>query len=171
MKEALDNYPRWRAAEADDRDDDADEAFRSVFQAAAGEQPVSLDFTAETMKAIAAATAVDARRARQARAAALTGVVAATAGAAYFGAGWAIGLVSATFLGLLNLLVAAVVRTAEAFQTGAGFWGVLSSLGQATAAVAADSSVTFAMIAISVVAIAALAALQRLLGSDEESFQ
>jgi type II secretory pathway pseudopilin PulG len=37
--------------------------------------------------------------------------------------------------------------------------------------VASDSSVTFAMIAISVVAIAALAALQRLLGSDEESFQ
>ena len=167
----MDQYPRWRAAEADDRDDDADEAFREVFQSAAVEQPVSLDFTAETMKAIAAAAAIDARRARQARVAVLTGTIAATAAALYVGAGWAITLVSATFLGLLNLLVAAVVRTAEAFQTGAGVWGVLSSLGRATAAVATDSSVTFAMIGISIVAIAALAALQRLLGSDEESFQ
>jgi hypothetical protein len=167
----MDQYPRWRAAEASDRDDDADEAFRSVFQSVAQEQPVSLDFTAETMKAVAAAAAVDARRARQARAAVLTGTIAATAGAVYVGAGWAITLISATFLGLLNLLVAAVVRTAEAFQSGSGIWGVLSSLGSATAAVAADSSVTFAMIAISAVAIAALAALQRLLGSDEESFQ
>jgi hypothetical protein len=167
----MDQYPRWRAAEASDRDDDADEAFRSVFQSVAQEQPVSLGFTAKTMKAVAAAAAVDARRARQARAAVLAGTSAATAGAVYFGAGWAITLVSAAFLGLLNLLVAAVVRTADAFQSGSGVWGVLSSLGSATAAVAADSSVTFAMIAISAVAIAALAALQRLLGSDEGSFQ
>ena len=167
----MDQYPRWRAAEVSDRDDDADEAFRSVFQSVAQEPPVSVDFTAETMKAVAAAAAVDVRRARQARAAVLTGTIAATAGAVYVGAGWAITLISATFLGLLNLLVAAVVRTAEAFQSGSGVWGVLSSLGSATAAVAADSSVTFAMIAISAIAIAALAALQRLLGSDEESFQ
>lgn len=167
----MDQYPRWRAAEASERDDDADEAFRNVFQAVAHEQPVSLEFTAGTMKAIAAAAAVDERRARQARAAVLAGTIAATAGAVYVGAGWAITLVSAAFLGLLNLLVAAVVRTAEAFQSGSGVWGVLSSLGSATAAVAADSSVTFAMIAISAVAIASLAALQRLLGSDEGSFQ
>ncbi len=101
----------------------------------------------------------------------LSGAVAATVAAVYVGGGWAIAFVSAAFIGLLNLLVAAVVRTAEAFQTGAGVWGVLSSLGQATAAVAADTTVTFAMIAISAVAIAALVALQRLLGSDEESFQ
>ena len=80
-------------------------------------------------------------------------------------------LVSAAFLGLLNLLIAAVVRIAEAFHTGAGVWGVLSSLGRAASAVAADTNVTLAMIAISVLAIAALVALQRLLGSDEESFQ
>jgi len=167
----MDQYPRWREAEASDRDDDADEAFRSVFQSVAQEQPVSLDFTAETMKAVSAAAAVDARRARLARAAVLTGTIAATAGAVYVGAGWAITLISDAALAVLNLLVAAVVRTAEAFQSGSGVWGVLSSLGSATAAVAADSSVTFAMIAISAVAIAALAALQRLLGSDEGSFQ
>lgn len=171
MNDPWDSYPRWRAAEAGDRDDDADEAFGDVFQSAAQEQPVPLDFTAGTMKAIAAAAAVDARRARQARAAVLTGGIAATAGAVYAGAGWVIAFVSSAFLGLLNLLVAAIVRTAEAFQSGSGIWGLLSSLGRATAAVASDSSVTFAMIAISVVAIAALAALQRLLGSDEESFQ
>lgn len=171
MKDGIDHYPRWRAAEADERDDDADEAFRSVFQSVAGEQPVSLGFTAETMKAVAAAAAIDARRARSARAAVLTGAIAGTAGALYVGAGWAATLVSATLFGVLDLLVAAVVRTAEALQSGAGLWGVLSSLGRATAAVASDSTVTFAMIGISVVAIAALATLQRLLGSDEESLQ
>ena len=68
------------------------------------------------MAAVAAAAAGDARRARQARAAVLTGAIAGTAAALYFGAGWAATLVSAAFIGLLNLLVAAVVRTAEAFR-------------------------------------------------------
>jgi len=167
----MDSYPRWLAAEADERDDDADEAFGTTFQSLVEDRPVSLEFTTRTMTAIAGAAAVDARRARRARAGVLAGSVAATAAALYVGAGWIISLVSAAFLGLLNLLVAAVVRTAEAFHTGAGVWGVLSSLGQATAAVATDSSVTFVMIAISAAAIAALVALQRLLGSDEESFQ
>jgi hypothetical protein len=167
----MDNYPRWRAADASERDDDADGAFQTVFQSVVPEQPISPEFTTQTMTAIAAAAAVDARRARHLRAAVLSGTVAATAAAMYIGAGWALALVSAAFLGLLNLLVAAVVRTAEVFQTGAGVWGVLSSLGRATEALAADTNVTFAMIAISAVAIAALVALQRLLGSDEESFQ
>jgi hypothetical protein len=135
------------------------------------EPPVSMDFTAETMAAIRAASLVDARRARVARAGVLSATVASTVAAIYFGSGWAVSLASAAFLGLLNLLIAAVVRIAEAFHTGAGVWGVLSSLGRAASAVAADTNVTFAMIAISVLAIAALVALQRLLGSDEESFQ
>ena len=171
MNEPLANYRRWHAAEASERGDDADAAFQALFQSVVPDQPVSAQFTTRTMSAIAEAAARDARRARQVRTAVLSGTVAATVAAVYAGAGWAIGLVSAAFLGLLNLLVAAVVRTAEAFQTGAGVWGVLSSLGQATSAVAADTTVTFALIAISAVAIAALVALQRLLGSDEESFQ
>jgi hypothetical protein len=69
------------------------------------------------------------------------------------------------------MLIAGAVRGASAFQTGAGVWSVLGSLGRAAAALAADPNVTFAMIAISAVAIAALLALQRLLGSDTESFQ
>jgi hypothetical protein len=171
MNDDMDSYRRWRAAEASERDDDADGAFRSVFQAVVQEQPIPLAFTTETMTAIARAAEVDTRRARHTRTAVLTGAVAATGAAVYFGAGSAIALVPAAFLGLLNLLIAAVVGTAEAFQTGAGIWGVLSSLGRATAALAADPSVTVAMIGMSAVAIAALLALQRLLGSDEESFQ
>ena len=171
MNDPSSNYRRWRAAEASERDDDADTALQGLFQAVETEQQVSPEFTARTMTAIAQAAAVDGRRARQARVAVLSGTAAAAAAAVYFGAGWIFALVSATFLGLLNLLVAVVVRTAQAFQTGAGVWGVLSSLGHAATAVAADPSVTFAMIAISAVAIAALVALQRLLGSDEESFQ
>ena len=165
------SYRRWHAAEASERDDEADLAFQRVFQAVVAERPASPEFTTETMAAVAAAAALDARRTRQGRAAVLSGSVAATAAAVYAGGGWAISLISAGFIGLLNLLVAAVVRTVEAFQTGAGVWGVLSSLGQAASAVAADPTVTFAMIAISAVAIGALVALQRLLGSDEESFQ
>ncbi len=171
MNEEMGSYRRWQAADASDRDDDADAALLSVFQSAVAEEAIPSEFTTRTMAAIAAAAAVDVRRARQARVGVLSATIAAGVAALYVGAGWAIGLVSAAFLGALNLLVAAVVRIADAFHTGAGVWGVLSSLGQAASAVAADSTVTFAMIAISAVAIGALVALQRLLGSDEESFQ
>jgi hypothetical protein len=171
MNDAQNGYQRWRAADESERDDDADAAFLTVFQSAVPEPVVSPDFMTQTMAAIAAAAAADARRARHMRTTVGASAVAATGAAMYAGAGWAFSLVSAAFLAALNLLVAAVVRTAEAFQTGAGVWGVMASLGRATEALAADTSVTFAMIAISAVAIGALVALQRLLGSDEESFQ
>ena len=171
MNEAPGNYERWRAAEESGRDDDADWAFRTVFQTAVAEHPVSPELTTRTMAAVAAAAASDARRARRQRAGMLTGAAVLTAAAVYFGAGWVVSLASAAFIGLLNLLVTGVVRWAFAFQTGAGVGSVLLSLGRAAAALAADSNVTFAMIAISAVAIAALLALQRLLGSDGESFQ
>ena len=109
MNEAMGSYRRWRAAEASERDDDADSAFQSVFQSVVPEQPISPEFTTRTMTAVAAAAAVDARRARQARAAVLSGAIAATVAAVYVGGGWAIGFISAAFIGLLNLLVAAVV--------------------------------------------------------------
>jgi hypothetical protein len=171
MNEAPGNYARWRAAEASERDDDADWAFRTVFQTAVAEHAVSPEFTTRTMAAVAAVAASDARRARRQRAGVLTGAAVVTTAAAYFGAGWAVSLASAAFIGLLNMLVNGVVRGAFAVQTGAGVGSVLLSLGRAAAALAADSNVTFAMIAISAVAIAALLALQRLLGSDGESFQ
>ena len=171
MNDAQDSYGRWRAAEESERDDDADWAFRTVFHTAMPEQAVSPEFAARTMAAVAAAAARDARRMQRVRAGAITGAAVATIAAIYFGTGWAISLASAAFVGLLNVLISTAVRGADAFQTGAGVWSVLASLGRAAAALAADRNVTFAMIAISAVAIAALLALQRLLGSDRESFQ
>ena len=171
MNEAPGSYGRWRAAEESERDDDADWAFRTVFQTAMPEQTVSPEFTTRTMTAVAAAAARDARRARRVRAGVVTGTAVATAAAVYVGAGWAISLASAAFIGLLNMLIAAAVGGAAAFETGAGVWSVLASLGRAATALATDSNVTFVMIAISAVAIAALLALQRLLGSDGEFFQ
>jgi len=171
MNDAPESYGRWRAAEESERDDDADWAFRTVFQTAMPEQPVSPEFTTRTMTAVAAAAAGDARRARRVRAGVVAGTAVATTAAVYVGAGWAISLASAAFIGLLNMLIAAAVGGAAAFQTDAGVWSVLASLGRAATALATDPNVTFVMIAISAVAIAALVALQRLLGSDGESFQ
>jgi len=171
MNEVPGNYERWRVAEETDRDDDADWAFRTVFQSAMPELPVSPGFTARTMTAVVAVAAGDARRARRQRAGVLIGTAVATTAAVYFGAGWVVSLASAAFIGLLNMLVAAVVRGAVAVQAGAGPWSLLASLGRAAAALAADPHVTVAMLVISAVAVAALLALQRLLGADGESFQ
>jgi ABC-type multidrug transport system permease subunit len=170
MNEAPGSYAHWRAAEESGRDDDADWAFRTVFHTAMPEQPISPEFTTRTMTAVVAAAAGDARRARRVRGGMLTGAVVASTAAVYFGAGWVISGASAAFIGLLNVLIAAAVHGAL-FQTGGGVSSVLASLARAAAALAADSNVTFAMIAISAVAVAALLALQRLLGSDKESFQ
>ena len=90
MNGDVDGYKRWRAAEASDRDDDADDAFGAVFQSVVEESPVSMDFTAETMAAIRAASLVDARRARLARAGVLSATGASTIAAIYFGSGWAV---------------------------------------------------------------------------------
>jgi hypothetical protein len=171
MNEASRSYGLWRAAEESGRDDEADCAFRTVFQTAMPEHPVSPDFATRTMAAVVATAVSDARRARRVRAGVLTGTAVASAAAVYFGLGWAISFASTAFIAGLNMLITFVVRGAVGFQTGAGFWSVLASLGRAATALAADPSVTFAMIAISAVAIAALLALQRLLGSDGESFR
>jgi hypothetical protein len=171
MNEALGSYEHWRAAEESEREDEADRAFRTVFQSAMPELAVSPEFSTRTMAAVMAAAAGDARRARRVRVGVLTGTAVAGIPAIYFGAGWAVSVASAAFIGLLNMLIAAAVNGAFVFQTGAGVWPILANLGRAAAALAADSNVTFAMIAISAVAIAALLALQRLLGPDGESFE
>jgi hypothetical protein len=171
MSNSPTRFDRWLDADAEDRDDDADAAFRVTFQTTMPDQPVSLDFAARTMSAVAEVSVSDARRARRVRATVITGTVAATLAALYYGAGWAVSVMSAAFVGLLNLGIAATVRGATGGQGGSGIWAFLSSLGRAAAAFASDPNVTFALIAISAIAIAALVALQRLLGSDEESFQ
>jgi hypothetical protein len=54
---------------------------------------------------------------------------------------------------------------------GGDMWAVLGSLGRAAAAFVSDPKVTFMMIAVQGIAAAALFALQRLLGSDGETFK
>ena len=171
MNEGPGSYQRWRAADESGRDDDADWAFKTVFRTAMPSEPVSADFTKRTMEALAAATAREARRARYTRAGVVSASVVGGAAAVYFGTGWAISLLSTVFVGLLNLVIAFIVRGAGAVETGAGFWAVLGSLGRAVAAFVSDPQVTVAILAIQAVAIAALFALQRLLGSDRESFE
>ena len=162
---------RWRAADDGGRDEEADQAFRTVFQGAVSGPAVSSGFRSRTMAAIAASAERDARRARRARVAIVSGTVAGGAAAAYFGAGLAVSMFSKIFTGLFHLAIAVVVRGAAGFESGADFWTVLASLGRGAAALAADQNVTFIILAIQAVAIAALLALQRLLGADRESFE
>jgi hypothetical protein len=171
MSEIPGSYQRWRAAEESGRDDDADWAFKTVFQTVVPTAPIPAAFTTRTMEAIAAASGRDARRARHTRAAVVSGTVMGGAAALYFGTGWAISFLSTVFVGFLNLIIAVIVRGAGAVDTGAGFWTVMGSLGQAVAAFVADPKVTVAILVVQAIAIAALVALQRLLGSDRESFE
>jgi hypothetical protein len=171
MSEIPGSYQRWRDADDGGRDDDADWAFKTVFQTVVSAEPLSVDFTRRTMEAIAAASAREARRARHTRAAVFSGSVVGGAAALYFGTGWAISFLSTVFVGLVNLIIAVIVRGAGAVDTGTGFWAVMGSLGQAAAAFVADPKVTVAILAVQAIAIAALVALQRLLGSDRESFE
>ncbi len=171
MSEVPGSYQRWRAADESGRDDDADWAFKTVFRTVVPAEPVTADFTSRTMEALAAAMARDARRARYTRAAVMAGAVIGSAGALYFGTGWAISFVSSVFVGFLNLVIAVIVRGAGAVGTGSGAWTVMESLGRAAAAFVADPKVTVAIFAIQAIAIGALIALRRLLGSDRESFE
>jgi hypothetical protein len=172
MPDPLDHYLRWRAADEGERDDDADRECRNLFQAVPRpEPPVSSAFTARTMAAVAAASVRDARRARRTRRAVVVAAAAGGTTAAYFGTGWLVGLLSTVFIGLLNVLIAGIVRAVTALQTGADLWAVLASIGRAAAAFAADPKVTVAIIALHAVAITALVALQRFFGSDGGSFE
>ncbi len=164
------SYRRWQAAEADGRDDEADAEFGVVFGTVP--QPgVAAAFTARTMEAVAAAAAREARRARRTRAATLAfGLTGGIAGV-YFGAGLLITVVSTVMTRGFDLLIGAVVRMAGAAQTGADLWSVVTSMGRAAVAFAADPTVTMMLFALQGIAVVALIALQRLLGTDEESLK
>ncbi|OFW05703.1 MAG: hypothetical protein A3H96_11650 [Acidobacteria bacterium RIFCSPLOWO2_02_FULL_67_36] len=171
MYEDLDHrYRQWRAADEDGRDEDADAAFGVVF-GAVPEPAVSQAFTAATMARIADVAVREARAAKQRRRAVLAGGFAAAVVSVYFGAGLLVSGLSAIFGKLFDVFVALTVRTADGVQAGAGAWNVLASLGRALGAFVADPAVTFGLIAIQGVAIAALVTLQRLLGSEEDSFK
>jgi hypothetical protein len=169
--EIIRRYRRWQEADVSGRDDDADDACQALFESALPEVDVPVDFPARTMAAIAVAAERDLRRARRARVGLMWGSGIGFVIAAYFGAGLALRVVSAAAMGLLDLFIGAVVRIATGLQTGTDVWTVLSSLGSATSALASDARVTLAIVVIHAVAIAGLLALQRLLGSNEESFK
>jgi hypothetical protein len=163
-------YTRWRDADQLGRDDEADAAFKAVFAALPAREP-SPAFAERTMEAVALAAAVEAARARRMRVAAIAGGSLGGAAAVYLGAGLALSAVTRGAVWLLDVLLAVVVRSATAMENGADLWTVLASLGRAAAVFVADPKVTFTMVAIQGVAVAALFALQRLLGSDGESFK
>jgi hypothetical protein len=166
------DYDRWRGAEAEGRDEEADRLFRSVFQANLSEEPiVSAAFVARTLDAVAATTLRDARRTRRTRVALAAAAVAGLVAFLYYGTGWAVSMVTGLFIGAVNLFVGAVVRGAGGVEASAGLWGVVGSLGRAAAAFIADPKVTVTIFAVQAFAMAALLALQRLLGSDVESLE
>jgi hypothetical protein len=162
---------RWKEADDDGLDDEADAACRALFAEAAMDRPLSLDFAARTMQAIDVAAVADRRRHRLVRKGLIGGGIAAAIGAAFFGGPWAVAAISRLTVGVLDLLLGATVRIASGVQAGADVWSLLSNVGRAVAAFVSDPSVTFVMLAMQGIAIAALFALQRLLGSDTESFK
>jgi hypothetical protein len=169
--ELIRSLRRWREADEQGQDDEADAACRAVFADGLTERPASLDFPARTIAAIEAAKVDDQRRARRTRRVLLGGGVVGGSAAAYFGGGWAVAALSGLVVGLLNLFVGAAVRVATGIQSGADAWSVLSGLGRAFAAFMADPSVTVAMLVMQALAVAGLVALQRLLGTHTESFK
>lgn len=169
--ELTSRWRQWADADASGRDDDADEAFGEVWRETAREVLPAPAFTGGAMEAIAAeAVRQAARAARLRRAGAAAAAIGLTA-AAWFGAGYAVAAISTIFVGLFNLSIGAVVTTASGVQAGAGLWSLLGSLGQAASAFVADPRVTFVLLGLQGLALAALVALQRLLGSDGESWK
>ena len=165
------SYRRWLAAETEGRDDEADAELAALFGQAVPQAGVAAGFTARTMAAIGEAAAAEARRARRVRRSVVAAGVAGSAVAAYFGASVLLTVISATFSRTFDLLIGFVVGMAGAAQTGAGVWSVLSGVGRAAVSFAADPTVTMMLFALQGIAVAALLALQRLLGTDEESFK
>ena len=168
MDEALiRNYRRWRAADEDECDDEADAALMAVFGVASPTQPAAHGFTANVMAAVSAAAERDARLARRTRQALVVGSALGVVAAAYFGAAWAVSAFSSAVVWSLNVLVGVIVRMVTAMQSGEDLWSVPTSLGRAAAAFASDPTVTLMMLVIQGVAFGALVALQRLLGDRE----
>lgn len=162
-------YRRWLDADEEGLDDEADAACRAVYAARLPEPRVSQDFAARTADAVAAAAVRDSAAARRTRRATITGSIAAAVAGIYLGGPWAISMLSALLIGTIDLLVGATVRVASGVGAGNDMWTLLSGLGRATAAFAANPAVTVAMLAMQGIAMAALIALHRLLGPDTES--
>ncbi len=169
--ELVRGYHRWRAMEDQGREDEADAAFGSVFRDAAGSRPVSLEFAARTMAAVAAAAGQDARRARRTRKVLIPLGAAAAAGLLYVSGGFIVSAMATSVMWAVDLLIVSIVGVARNAETGVDLWSIARSLGRAAAAFVSSPAVTISIIAIQGVAMAALIALQRLLGSDGEFYR
>lgn len=164
-------YRRWIDADGAGRDDEADAAFRSLFRDVAPDAPASPEFTTRTMQALSAEAVRTAVRARRTRRALAIASAAGLAAATYFGAAYVLSAMTTASVGLFDLVVGAVVRTAAAARAGTDLWSVLGTLGNAASAFVADPKVTFVLLVLQGLALGALVALQRLLGSDGESWK
>ena len=162
-------YQRWLDAELNDREDDADALFGTVFKGAIPPAPAYAAFTARTMAAVGEAAARDARRARTTRRVVIPAVSAAAVTLLYFSSGLVLSAFSAIVVNALDLLVGAVVYVATTTRSGGDAWSLAGSLGKATAALLTNPSVTTTILALQGMAVAALIALQRLLRSERES--
>jgi hypothetical protein len=165
------SYRRWLAADEGGNHDDADAACRALFEGAEQQDVVPLSFVSQTMHAIAASGVRDAERARRTRVALTTGAILAGAVTAYYTAGAAVSFAVRSLVWLFDGLIGLVVTGAAGAETGASVWSVFSGLGRAASAFVADPTVTFVLLVLQALAIAALITLQRLLGSDGESFK
>ena len=163
------DYGRWLEADRQGNDDEADAACREIFDTTVPRVTVPLKFSTETMARLSAARAADAARSRRARLILLWGSAIAGPIAIYFGAGFVMSMAAALLIGALNLLADATVSLASASDWSV--WSLFGSLGRALAAVMSNADVTIIVIAMHGIAFAALAALQRLLGSDTESYK
>jgi len=161
-------YRRWLEADEQGNDAEADASFERLFDACLPAPLPSARFTETTMAAIGAAAVADAARAKRLRRVLLWSGVPLGALALYFGAGALLWTFSTGIVAALDFLVAMVVWFANGHDIQSTVWTVLTGLGRAALAFAADSRVTVAILIFQVVAVAALAALHRLLGPERE---
>ncbi|MEO7273814.1 MAG: hypothetical protein ABIX28_03360 [Vicinamibacterales bacterium] len=161
-------YRRWLDADEQGNDDEADASFERLFDACVPTPLPSVRFTETTMAAVASASLADAKRARRLRQVLLWSGGPLAAVSLYFGAGAAVWALSTGLVAGLNFLVAAVVWFANGHDVRSSLWTMLTGLGRAALAFAADPRVTIAILVFQAVAVAALAALHRLLGPERE---
>ena len=161
-------YGRWLQADEQGDDDEADASFERLFDACVPAPLPTARFTETTMAAIGAAAVADAVHARRVRRVLLWSGIPIGALALYFGAGALFWALSTGLVAVLNFLVAMVVWFANGHDVRSTVWTLLTGLGRAALAFAADSRVTVAILIFQVVAVAALAALHRLLGPERE---
>ena len=171
MDDNLYRVRRWVDAEESGREDDADAACMAMFGAVSVEPSVTPEFTAATLRAIAAAGERDRVRAQRVRRATVAAGAVVTAALAYVAGPWALVAIWRGFLAFIELLVGVTVRIVVGLQTGADVWTVLAGMGRAAAALVADPTITVVIVAMQAIAMIALVALRRLLESDRESLE